>query len=334
MKKVLVIRFSSIGDIVLTTPVVRCLKKQTGARIHFLTKQNYQSILESNPYIDRIFSIHEKVKEILPALKEENYDAIIDLHKNIRSFQVKRALQTKSYTFDKINRQKWWMVNFKRDVLPRVHIVDRYMAAVNPLGVQYDGAGLDYFIPMEEVVNIPQLLNPKNFQSEKALSSEPFSFVAIAIGAAHATKRMPTHKLIELCRQITQPVVLLGGPDDKTVGAEIAMKVGAHVFNGCGKFSVHQSASIIQQATKVITHDTGMMHIAAALKREILSIWGNTIPEFGMYPFYPDGISINTTFEVNKLKCRPCSKIGFSKCPKGHFRCMQDIPVNEIARQV
>jgi ADP-heptose:LPS heptosyltransferase len=313
--KILVIRFSSIGDIVLTTPIIRCLKNQLDAEIHYLTKQSYSSILESNPYINRLFTIQKKVSEVLPELNKEGYDFVIDLHKNLRSWQVKKSLKTKSFSFDKINFEKWLMVNFKINRLPNIHIVDRYFEAVEKLGVKNDGEGLNYFLP-------------ESFSWQSA--SLPNNYVVFAIGAAHATKRLPNEKILSICKNITQPTFLIGGKDVESEGVEIARKCGENIQSFCGKLSLHESAYLIKNATKVITHDTGMMHIAAAFQKEIISIWGNTIPAFGMYPYYKSGVERNKTIQVENLSCRPCSKIGFDKCPKGHFRCMRDISEREV----
>lgn len=328
MKKILIIRFSSIGDIVLTTPVIRCLKQQLGAEIHYLTKQAYRAVLEANPYIDRLFTIQKKVSEVLPELKAEKYDYIIDLHKNLRSLQVKWQVPGKSYSFDKINLEKWLMVRLKIDRLPHVHIVDRYMATVALLGVQNDGQGLDYFIPKEAEVplgNIDQ--TDKNLLALSQIQSN--SYTAFVIGAAHNTKRLPTDRIVEFCQKITQPVVLLGGPDEREEGDQIAEQAGPHVINTCGMLKLNQSASMVQQSAQVISHDTGLMHIAAAFRKEIISIWGNTIPEFGMYPYLPNG-DRGTILEVKGLSCRPCSKIGFAECPKGHFRCMREVKFPDL----
>lgn len=322
MKKILIIRFSSIGDIVLTTPVIRCLKKQTGAQIHYLTKVQYRPLLEANPYLDKIFTIQKKVSEVLPELQSEQYDHVVDLHKNIRSQQVRLALRKSFSSFDKLNRQKWLLVNFKIDRLPDVHIVDRYMDAVKIWGIENDGEGLDYFLP-------------KNFQSEKtnsflAACRSPLIF---AIGAAHQTKRLPTEKIMEICRGLKRPVILLGGPSEFAEGEKIAAESGPHVKSACGKLSLHESAALIRSAKKVITHDTGMMHIAAAFKKEILSIWGSTVPAFGMSPYFGETESGSSRFEVRGLGCRPCSKIGFGKCPKRHFDCMKKQDIQAIIEQ-
>ena len=311
-KKILLLRFSSIGDIVLTTPVIRGLKKQLNAEVHYLTKASYLSILKYNPYIDKIFTIQKKVSEVLPALKNEKYDVIVDLHKNLRTWQVRFGLGfPKTLTFDKINFEKWLMVNFKINRLPNIHIVDRYLKSVESLDVKNDGQGLDYFLP-------PETIAPK-----------PGNYTVFAIGAAHATKRLPNDKILDICQKIKTPIILIGGKDVAEEGETIAQKAGAHVKNLCGKISLHDSARYLRDAQKVITHDTGMMHIAAAFNKEIISIWGNTIPEFGMYPYYNIGIQKNKTLEVKELSCRPCSKIGFAECPKGHFKCMNKLEVSD-----
>lgn len=325
--KVLILRFSSIGDIVLTTPVVRCLKKQLGAEVHFLTKAAFAPILAANPHVDRVFSFQKEVTELLPDLKNEGYDFVVDLHHNLRSLRVKLALGRPAHSFDKLNFEKWLLVRMGIDRLPDVHIVQRYMATVAHLGVRYDGAGLDFFIPPDQEFDLKNAPIPYS-----SFLASPFT--AFVIGATHATKRLPTEKIIETCRLSRQPVVLLGGKAEAEAGKEIASQAGSHVLDFCGKLSLMQSASVVKQAAVVVTHDTGLMHIAAAFGKKIVSVWGNTVPKFGMYPFYPDGMNLNESIEIQGLACRPCSKIGFDRCPRGHFRCMNDIDPAQIAGAV
>ncbi len=313
--KILVVRFSSIGDIVLTTPVVRALKQQLGAEVHYLTKKGFARIAESNPYIDRVWAIEKDLADVLPALQKEQFDCVVDLHKNWRTLRVKWSLGVKSYAFQKLNFKKWLLTRLKINRLPDVHIVDRYLAAVQPLGVQNDGLGLDYFIPEKDRVDVGAL-------STGVLRSG--QYVAFAVGAAHFTKRIPERKIIEWLARIDAPVALLGGPGDSAAGERIAA-AGGRVFNLCGRLNLNQSASVIEQAGAVVSPDTGLMHIAAAFSKKIYSVWGNTVPEFGMYPYYPAGIADEKSviLEVKGLSCRPCSKIGFDACPKGHFKCME-----------
>jgi ADP-heptose:LPS heptosyltransferase len=195
-----------------------------------------------------------------------------------------------------------------------MHIVDRYFEAAAPLGVKNDGKGLDYFIAPENNVSVEMLP-----------AAHRKGYIAIATGAKFATKEMPAEKMIEVIKHLNRPVVLLGGKDDVAKSEIIAEACGDLVYNACGKLNLDQSASLIQQAERVITHDTGMMHIAAAFKKRIYSVWGNTVPEFGMYPYLPGEGS--KMIQVEGLSCRPCSKLGYPACPKGHFRCMKEIEV-------
>ncbi|MEO6845287.1 MAG: hypothetical protein ABI184_08940, partial [Ginsengibacter sp.] len=147
--KFLIIRFSSIGDIVLTTPVVRCLrKKYPHAIIHYLTKKQFAGILQSNPYLDKVLLLDDDLKKTIEETEKENYDHIIDLHHNLRTLRIKNAIrEIPFHSFHKLNIKKWIYTNFKINLMPHKHIVDRYMATVAKLGVLNDGLGLDYFIP-------------------------------------------------------------------------------------------------------------------------------------------------------------------------------------------
>jgi ADP-heptose:LPS heptosyltransferase len=319
VKKILVLRFSSIGDIVLTSPVVRALKTQTSAEIHFLTKKTFLDLVEPNPNIDKVYVFSKDFNEILDDLKAEKYDYIVDLHNNLRTLRLKKALGLPSKSFPKLNIKKWLYVQFKWDIMPDIHIVDRYFKAVHQLGVTNDNQGLDYFIPQQGKINIETFL-PSNFQK---------SYCAIAIGAQFATKRLTDDQLVTLVQKITGCIVLIGGSTDKKLGDELVKLAPDRIYNSAGSCSLGQSASLVEQASFVISHDTGMMHVASAFKKPILSIWGNTTPQLGMYPYLP--VPQSTQFEVTNLSCRPCSKIGYQSCPKKHFDCMTKQDLTAIA---
>lgn len=332
--KILIIRFSSIGDIVLTSPVIRCVHQQTGAEVHFLTKEIFKDIVEANPHISKVFTIRRKVGEVVEALRREYYDAVIDLHNNLRSWQLRLSmLNIPFHSFDKANFSKWWMVRFKTTDHPIPHIVHRYLEAAIPLGVIDDQGGLEYFIPPDQEVHPEEAAGYFPAGTKSAEKVRQGAYYAFAIGATHATKRMPVEKIAEICHRLEAPVILLGGPGDIEAASRIVALCGPEsVASACGKLSLHQSASLVRQAFRVIAHDTGLMHIAAAFRKEIISIWGNTVPEFGMSPYYPAGIPVfHQSLQVQGLNCRPCSKIGFERCPKGHFRCMHDISPAEVA---
>ncbi len=318
MTKVLIIRFSSIGDIVLATPVVRNLKNQMhgGVEIHYLIKKQFSSIVDANPHISKVYAIEKSTNEVIDQLKSEQYDYIIDLHRNLRSMRVKKALKVLDFSFEKLNWQKWLLVNFGINNMPDVHIVDRYMACIAPFSVKNDNAGLDYFLP-EKNEDVAKML-PTTHQN---------GYIAMAIGAAHWRKKLRREQYIDLCKRIQFPIVLLGGPDDKSEGEEIALASGAHVWNAAGGFDLNGSASIIKDSKLVITPDTGLMHIAAALKKPIISLWAATIPGFGMYPYQNQ--ALNEMVQADHLKKRPCSKLG-TKCKYSTCKCIDELPLDQV----
>lgn len=317
--KVLVLRFSSIGDIVLTTPVVRCLKEQLGAEIHYLTKTAFKSILAENPHIDQCITFDNSTDEVLDQLKKERYDFVVDLHNNIRTLKLKRELGVKSAKFPKLNIRKWLYVNTKWDVMPDIHVVERYFKAVEVLGVFPDNKGLDYYLSASDNVDLKQVL---------PLQIHP-GFLVFTLGAQYKTKCLPEEKIRDLLGLIDRPVVLLGGKEDQALGERLAFKYPEKVLNLAGQLTLNQSASLVQQSGGVICHDTGLMHIATAFQKDMAVIWGNTTPKIGMSPYLPESEVLH--FEVNELSCRPCSKIGFQACPKGHFRCMNNQDLTAIA---
>ena len=320
MVKFLVVRFSSIGDIVLTTPVVRHLKQQVeDAEIHYLTKAHFAPLLESNPYVDQVHAFGGDMQSTIRSLKNEGFDYIIDLHRNTRSARIKLGLKRMDFAVRKLNWKKWLYVNLRVNRMPDLHMVDRNLATIDLFMEEQDQEGLDYFIPADQEVETSTL--PEDFQN---------GFVGLAIGAQHKTKQLPFESLISLCHLIEHPIVILGGPGDQTTADKIVQALPERaILNGCGAYSIHQSASLVRQSRLLITHDTGLMHIGAAFQKKVLSIWGNTVPQFGMYPYRADADS--QQFEVENLSCRPCSKIGHQQCPKKHFKCMMDQDLEGIA---
>ncbi len=323
MKKILVVRFSSIGDIVLTTPVLRALAAQLPqAEVHFCTKKQFENILKDNPYVHSVHCLDKNFSDLLRQLKAEKFDFVLDLHHNLRSFRLKWHLGRPSASFDKLNWRKWLYVKFKMP-MPKQHIVERYMATAAKLGIRPDGKGLDYFVPEKDNLTFQDFPDP--FQQ---------GFVAFAIGGQHATKRLPSSKIIELSLKIDRPLIFLGGREDREVAEYVVkalrnQKPHALVMHGCGLWNLNQAAAVVRLAEQVWTHDTAMMHVAAAFGKKIVAIWGNTTPELGMYPYQ----SPHFNLENKQLKCRPCSKIGYASCPEEHFKCMNALSFTEELKQ-
>jgi len=322
--KILIIRFSSIGDIVLTTPIIRCVKQQIpDAEVHFLCKPEYKNILETNLYIRKIHFFDKENPYFWKELANEKFNYIIELQNNYRSNKLCRKLKISHAHFPKLNIKKWLLVNFKTNKMPNIHVVDRYFTATKqlPVKIENDGQGLDFFI-----------LN-KDYEKIKTYDIPP-NFVTIAMGSQHKTKQLPLPILVEVCKKINQHIVLLGGKNDVESANELCLQAKKNITNLCGKLTLRQSAACIDLSNILLTGDTGLMHIAAALNKPIVSVWGNTVPDFGMYPYMPQHPDNYHIIENTNLHCRPCSKLGFEKCPKKHFKCMNEIDIEQIIKLI
>ncbi len=305
-----------MGDIIYTTPVVRCLKLQLpGAEIHFLTKPVFQYIYAGNPYIDKLLLLRQTLNETIKEIRQENYNCIIDLHSNLRTGIIKYRTGIKSFTYNKQTILKWLSLRLKHNLVPPTHLVNRYFKAVQHLGVKNDHRPVDYFI--KQPYELKNLL-PENFVT---------GYVAFIIGAAHFTKRMPNEKVVSVCDALALPVVLLGGKDVVENALEVIGKTKAVIYNACGKTSLDESVFIVSKAQSVIGFDTGLTHIAEAFNKPIASVWGSTVPELlGVQPYEIDRSLVAGV----TLPCRPCSKFGLPKCPLGHFKCMWNIDESTI----
>jgi len=319
VNKFLFVRFSSIGDIVLTTAVIRCLKLQKPeAEIFFLTKSRFKPLLENNPYLKKVIGIESSINDAVKEIKEINPDCIIDLHANLRSRLLALKIRKKTFSIPKLNFLRWKMVyTRKREALP--HINSRYFKALEKFGITYDGLGLDYFLG--------ELERKNKDLAQLDLSAD---FDVWIIGATHFTKRLPAEKIIEGINIRQRPAVLIGGSDEHTAGSGIAAACNFPVINLCGKTNFDETALVIQKAKIVFTNDTGFMHVAAALKKKIVSFWGGTVPELGMSPLLPKISTPAMIVENNQISCRPCSKIGKAACPLGHFSCMKEINMQTV----
>ena len=310
--KILVIRFSSIGDIVLCSPVLRCLRKRfPDAEIHFLTKKKFTGLLEFNPHINKIHGLEGSISPMLRELKSEKFDLLIDLHSSLRSKFLSLMLGKPALAYQKENFNKSLLVLFKKNRMSGRHVVDRYFDVVKPLGITNDFLGLEFYPCDCEIPGNDEI--PPNIQAGQ--------YAVFSIGGTHSTKRMPAAKWIEIAEKMPVPILIAGGREDISEAEKIesgGKSLGKSVFNACGKFSIGGSAHLVKNASLVISHDTGLMHIASAFKKPVVCIWGNTVPAFGMWPYQ----TANFNMEVSGLSCRPCSRIGFDQCPKKHFNCM------------
>lgn len=321
-KKILVIRLSSIGDIVLTSPIVRSLRGHfPEAEIHFLTKKAFVPLMQHNPHVDRVIAFEGDLKATIKGLKGEGYDFVLDLHHNIRSGMIRRRLGRPRSVYPKDRLATLLYTKLRIGRLPDRHVVDRYAVALREMGADLDGGGLEFYLPKEARVVAGQLIG-------RHFTQQP---IAMALGGNFATKRWPREHFVELLQRLGRPVILLGGKAEKNDAEWIAGQLKQQVLVAAGEYDLLLSAALMERCAYAVTHDSGFMHIGVALGVRLYTLWGNTVPEFGFAPYRTDKAKI---LEVKGLGCRPCSKLGYDKCPKGHFKCMVDMKAEFVLEAI
>lgn len=322
-QKFLLVLDGPLEDIILSTPLIRALKTRwQETEVDYVTHPDFVPVLTENPYINRVVSRRE-----VAWLKQQSYDRMIDLQNDGDSWLLTWQLKIPCYRY-KSRKLKTWLKRLWRKDTVQTHQAEQYLQVVPDLNLERDRLGLDFFIPQSQIINLKDL--PEGHQKE---------YVVFAINARYATRKLPVKRMIELCDKINKPIILLGEEEDKENGERLTRffdRDGGYqdyepglaelnkktvIFNGCGRFNIHQQASLIKQSRAVFCYDHFQMHIAAACGKETFCIWGNTAPRFGYYPYQTKF----TVLENNKLNCRPCSTTGFSRCPKGHFKCMEEM---------
>lgn len=320
--KILFIRFSSIGDIILASPAIRCAKLQIPeVEIHFLTKSNMEVVSENNPYIDKFHYYSGNLSDTIQELKSEKFDLVVDLHKNIRSFIIRLRLKVPFVSFRKLSIEKFLLTKFGINKMPDRHISLRSVDALKSLNVEYDGMGLDYFVNKEEV---------RNWRNK--FQEVPQDYIVLVLGASYETKRMPIGKWLEWIDKMPLPIVLLGGGDCLKENDELMNSRRKNLISLVNKCSLNESAAIVRDSKLVASHDTGLLYMASAFGVPSLAIWGGTSPKLQVEPFYADSIKKRKYFNsiVEDLDCQPCSNYGTRKCPKGHFKCMLNQNIDQL----
>ena len=333
--KILIIRLSSIGDVLLSTPLIRILKKKfPSCQIDFIIKKEFHELLAYHPYLRKIF-IYDKnqgraaLRDIKTHLKEEHYDLVVDIHKNFRSIYLRTGLAVNEVAkFKKYILKRWLLVNFKyncyRQIVP---VFQRYINSLKDYNLEYDNAGLDLYIP-------PEVNQKIAAQWDELLTNKFQLVIGLAPGASFLTKRWPVQGFSEvtkyLVQQLKAAVLLFGNGEDKTFTTEIKSTIPQHVFDVAGKLSLLETAALMNYCQLVVTNDSGLMHIASALKKKVVAIFGSTTEELGFFPYTTNSLIVQN----ENLKCRPCSHVGLHKCPKKHFKCMKDIKAQQVIEAV
>ncbi|MFC1513974.1 lipopolysaccharide heptosyltransferase II [candidate division KSB1 bacterium] len=330
IQKFLIIRLSSIGDIILTTPLIRALrKKYPNAIIDFIIKERFIDLVKSNPNLNTVISFNEKggfqeLRKLKHLIKNENYDYIIDIHKNFRSYYLRTWLRkTEILKYSKDYVKRTLLVKFGIDRFESVvPVYQKYFGAAETLGVEYDGKGTEINIPSGIRSYINSEIKENGYDPKRP-------FIILCPGAGFYTKRWMPERFARVGDHFSEKykalVCVLGNENDSDICKAVIKRMKYPAVNYAGKFSLIEAAGLMTFASLVIANDTGLMHMAQSQKRPVVAIFGSTTRELGYFPF-PEG-----SFVIEKDEsCRPCTHNGRDKCPRKHFRCMKDIRSREV----
>lgn len=324
--KILIIRLSSIGDIILTTPVIRILKQHfPNSQIDFVIKKQFADLLKNHPSIDKLIIFdnarqQNDLKRIKREIKQQQYDLIIDLHKNFRSYfltingKAKKVLRYKKFIV-----RRWLLVSFKWNLFKQsVPIYLRYLIPLKKLGFKYDNLGLDIFVDKKTKQLVEKKYADFFNQNFEAL-------IGIAPGASFFTKRWTSQGFEAVINHFGQRkklgIILFGNEADRELIETLNITNNQSIINAAGELSIIESAALMDKCDLLLTNDSGLMHLASALKKKVVAIFGSTTRELGFFPTTTEHIVIEN---LNAI-CRPCSHVGKNNCPKKHFDCIKKI---------
>ncbi len=333
--KILIIRFSSLGDILLASPLLRVVRKRfPAAQIDFLVKKEYADLVRYNPNITHVIQMNRgdwpDLRSMGSVIRKQKYDVIIDLHNGLRSRYIRMTARCpRRSVIDKRLISRFLLVhtkrNFYRDIVP---VTQRYLETAKLLGIEDDGGGLDIDVPAEIQSLVDARLNKYHLDRFDRV-------VGFAPTARHFTKRWPQEKFVEcgveLLKNGSSKILIFGAKHEAEYCGDIAHLInnaagGPGAENLAADFSILETGAAMDRCDVIISNDSGLMHLAAARKKKLVAIFGSTVREFGFFPFRSDAAVI----ENIGLRCRPCSHIGRESCPKGHFKCMMDISVAQV----
>jgi heptosyltransferase-2 len=317
---ILAVRFSSIGDVLLTTPLLRSIRERhPGSSITVLTKPAHAPLLSHNPHVTQVLSVEPErsLPELAAELRAGRYTDLLDLHDSFRS-RMLRALVPGNWTsYPKHRVARALLIHTKRNWYGSWKpVAERYFAAARHLDVRPDGRPPEFFLAAEARQKIDQWLAAAGLAQDQ-------SMIAVAPGAAHATKRWPAQHWQALIDRIIgqgKDVVIVGGAADQPLATALTLKGAGRVVSAAGHFGLQETGAVVERSATLVSGDTGVMHIATAVGTPVVALFGPTVKEFGFFPYTP----ASRVIELD-LSCRPCSSKGGARCPLGHHRCLVDI---------
>lgn len=327
--EILAVRFSSLGDLVLTTPLFRAIKtRHPGARITLVTREEYAPLFTPSPRIARVIGWNQRtsLSALARDLRQTDWTHRMDLHGSARSHLLRRLVGGQWQGYPKYRFARSILIRTKRNIYrDRRPVAERYFDAAHGLDVVPDGGPPEVFVSMESSAAADAFLSRHGLAGQRTL-------VGLMPGAAHATKRWPEHHWITLVAQLAEQrldLVILGGPAERAVAEKLVQVSGGHAASAAGRFDVAGTTALIKRARVVVAGDTGVMHLATSVGTPVVTLLGPTVGAFGFLPY-----RARATVLERDLPCRPCSKMGGPVCPLGHHHCLEWIAPAEVGEAV
>jgi len=326
--RILIVRFSSLGDILLSTPLLRAIRQRhPKAWISYVTKTGYVPLLAHNPRVSEVIGYDPAtpLATLARRLRAAGFTHRLDLHGSVRSRLLRLLVPGTWAGYPKHRVARTLLIRAKRDTY-RDHrpVAVRYFDAARSLEVAPDEQSLEFFMGRHSIEAGAQFLSERGLAVNRGL-------VAVAPGAKHRTKQWPVHHWKELVAELStrMDVVVLGGPSDRALSEEVAAVGGSNAASAAGVFDVGGTAALLKAARSAVAGDTGLMHLATAVKTPVVALFGPTVRQFGFSPYRARA----TILELD-LPCRPCSAVGGARCPLGHHRCLEDIAPSEVLEAI
>jgi heptosyltransferase-2 len=327
--RILLVRFGSLGDVLLTTPLIRALRtRHPAATISVLTKQAWAPLLSANPHLDEVIAVApgQSLVPLARALRAARFSHLLDLHGSVRT-RVLRLLVPGSWTgFDARRRARQALIRTHQDTYrDQVPVPERYFEAARELDVAPDGGPAELFTSPAAEARAEAWLARVGLEVDRHL-------VVLAPGSAHASKRWPVRHWRRLASELAQRgfyIALVGGAADGVVAAEIAAAAGPRAASAAGELDLQASGALVRRAAVIITGDTGPMHLATAVSTSVVALFGPTVEQFGFFPYRAEAVVLQ-----RDLPCRPCSSKGGPRCPLDHHRCLEEILPEEVMERL
>ncbi|MBU4486619.1 MAG: glycosyltransferase family 9 protein [Candidatus Delongbacteria bacterium] len=327
--KILILRFSSMGDIILATPVLDVLKRDyPNSEIDWVVNKKFEDAVNTNPLINKLMIFKDKfgLKKIKDDISATNYDFIFDLHKNSKTNYLTKDKKN-VYRYNKRVFDRFMLVHFKKSYKEILPVTKMYFYALEKAGIETSGKWKLRFGLVKDI----------EIKTVNKYDLHNLNYIAIIPGASYTTKMWPKEYFKELVnkiissKSINKKIIIIGkGSAEEALGKFISEKIESDCIDLTGKLNLQETAAVLKYADLVVTNDNGPMHLAECFNKKIIAVFGSTTEEFGFFPYSTKYKAI----ENLGLKCRPCTHFGRKKCPKGHFKCMMDILPEAVYQEV